>query len=225
MNDRALILFLKKPEKGKVKTRLAQTLGDELVLELYNQFVADILETCGEVDADTIIALSFENGQIDEPGFSDEFKCIEQRGKDLGERMYNALMETADLGYKDIVLIGSDIPDIPVGLIQDAFDKLHSSDVVLGPSKDGGYYLIGFNRDKLNPAVFDGIIWSTPRVLDSTVEVLKTLGFAWNFLIPWLDIDDLNDLRNYYKNNEHKKVQSNTMLYISRNRDAIFKNS
>lgn len=224
MSERALILFLKNPEKGKVKTRLARDLGDDFVFKLYNHFITDILETCSKVDADTIIALSYDKGALKDTRFYPGFKCFLQTGKDLGERLYNAFNECRELGYEKMVLTGSDIPDLPAGLIQDAFHKLDKCNVVLGPSKDGGYYLIGMSSDNLNPAIFRGVQWSASGVLDETVSVIKEIGLKWDFLIPWLDIDDLNDLKNHYKNNKFKEVKSSTMDFIIKNMDYIFKN-
>ncbi len=217
MNQRALILFLKYPEKGKVKTRLAQTLGDDFVLKLYQHFITDILDTCKKIDSHIILAFFSDNENVQDTPFYKEYTCISQRGKNLGDKMYNALVDISSLGYSRLVLIGSDIPDLPATLINEAFNKLDRDDVVLGPSKDGGYYLIGINNEKIDSSIFKGVTWSTPQVLNKTIHNLKSKGLSWNLLIPWNDIDDSNDLKNYYKNYKNRDVQFNTLKFLSQN--------
>jgi len=217
MEKRALILFLKYPEKGKVKTRLAKTLGDDFVLELYQHFIIDILETCKKIDSNIILAISFENGCIQNTLFYEEYTCISQRGYNLGDKMYNAFFDIFSQGYSKLVLIGSDIPDLPAEIITDAFNKLDQDDIVLGPCKDGGYYLIGLNNEKNDHSIFDGVPWSTPLVMERTIDNLKSKGLSWNFLIPLNDIDNSNDLKCYYENNRNRDVRSSTMKFILQN--------
>lgn len=117
-----------------------------------------------------------------------------QRGEDLGQRMTRALEDTFRLGYESVVVVGSDLPDLPPRLLDAAITRLRSgnTDLVLGPSADGGYYLIGMNR--LWPAVFEAIEWSTGRVLAQTLEAAATHGLSVVLLDPWTDVDDSGDL-------------------------------
>jgi len=117
-----------------------------------------------------------------------------QRGEDLGQRMTRAIEDTFRLGYESVVVVGSDLPDLPPRLLDAAIARLRSrdTDIVLGPSADGGYYLIGMNR--LWPAVFEPIEWSTGRVLAQTLEAAAAQGLSVALLDPWADVDDPGDL-------------------------------
>ena len=103
--------------------------------------------------------------------FGNDHEYRPQRGTDLGARMKNAFTDCFSEGFKSVVLIGSDFPDLPLKIIEDAFAALDSSsDAVIGPAADGGYYLIGFRYDTFLPAIFEGLIWSTPLVLRKPSE-------------------------------------------------------
>ncbi len=190
MND-ALIIFLKNPELGKVKTRLAATIGNEKALELYEQLVSHTLISVKNIMADIFIYFS---DNIDENIFEFEnhfFRKI-QTGKDLGERMSNAFEEVFDLWYDKVLIIGTDCPAINLNLLDDAFDLLNDHDVVIGPATDGGYYLLG--SKKFYPELFEHINWSTSTVLDTTIHNCFQNQLA-HVLLPQLsDIDDEKDL-------------------------------
>jgi rSAM/selenodomain-associated transferase 1 len=119
---------------------------------------------------------------------------IAQRGDDLGQRMAHVFEDSFRLGMESVVIVGSDLPDLPSRLLRDALDALrgHEARAVLGPASDGGYYLIGLNRPQ--PALFDRIEWSTERVMAQTREAATTLGFEVVLLDEWNDVDDAADL-------------------------------
>ena len=119
---------------------------------------------------------------------------IAQRGDDLGERMTHALQDVFRLGYANVVLIGSDLPDLPPRLVEAAVSKLQArtTDIVLGPAIDGGYYLIGMNR--LFSSMFEAIDWSSDRVLDQTLATAAAEGLVVDQLDPWPDVDTPADL-------------------------------
>jgi rSAM/selenodomain-associated transferase 1 len=119
-----------------------------------------------------------------------------QRGEDLGERMKNGFVEAFAMNFKRVVLIGSDIPGLPLEFIEEAFAFIREKDSVIGPSLDGGYYLIGFNDKKFSPGVFEGIPWSTGRVFEGTMKILEREGLTVHTLKPLRDIDEIDDLRN-----------------------------
>ena len=118
---------------------------------------------------------------------------------DLGERMKNAFMEAFDSGFKRVVLIGSDIPGLTLEFIEEAFTSLKEKDVVIGPSFDGGYYLVGFRDKKFSPQVFKGIPWSTERVFEETMKILEREGLTVHALKPLRDIDKIDDLREFQR--------------------------
>jgi len=124
--------------------------------------------------------------------FLKKIPLISQKGSDLGEKMYNAIKWLFSKGYKKISLIGSDSPDLPLTFIIDAFDKLDSYKLIIGPSEDGGYYLIGMN--KLYDSIFKDIKWGHDSVLKDTISNANAAGISYFLLPEWYDIDDLNSL-------------------------------
>ncbi len=193
---------MKYPEHGKIKTRLAADLEDDVVYELYTCFLADIAATTRQVRAQTILVHLGPN-QATFGDFPDVL-CLRQRGDDIGERMFFALTDAFSHGFERCVLIGSDSPDLPADIIHAAFDLLNSTDVVLGPSTDGGYYLIGCNGTALCRSLFAGISWSTANVFSETQSRIKEAGLKAALLDQWPDIDNIDDLRNFYMRNRHR---------------------
>lgn len=194
--NRALIIFAKEPLPGKVKTRLAQDVGERVAAELYGAMLADLLEIAHSLD--TVRPLLFwaleTSTMPDCPGFPG-LEMFEQQGADLGERMNNAFIKAFSLGMDVCCCIGSDLPDLPVEYIRRAFCKLESpdTDVVLGPAEDGGYYLVGMK--KLNAGLFRDIAWSTGMVLATSLKRADELQLKTTLLPPWYDIDLIGDLR------------------------------
>ena len=224
MKEKALILFFKSPEKGVVKTRLAKALGDEFTLELYQCFIADILNTGNKIDADIFILYSITDETRNKDFFwRKEYTCFPQRGTDLGIRMYNAFQEIGTRGYRKLTLIGSDTPDLPAIYIDEAFYRLDGYDLVLGPSVDGGYFLIALRQDTINEAVFNNIPWSTSKVLRETEKVIRQKEMTCHLLPQWDDIDDIDDLRHFYNHHKRKGETSRTMAFLSRNREILDK--
>jgi rSAM/selenodomain-associated transferase 1 len=196
MDDRCLLFFMKYPERGRVKTRLAASMGDERALELYKRFLLNILSTLNKgtflfylcfYPADALESLRKWMGR--------DYLYMPQQGVDLGERMKNGFTEAFDSGFKRVLLIGSDIPGLPLEFIEEAFASLKEKDAVIGPSLDGGYYLIGFRDEKFSPQVFKGILWSTERVFEETMKILEREGLTIHTLKPLRDIDTIDDLR------------------------------
>jgi len=216
MKDNILIILCKYPEMGNVKTRIAKTLGETFAFELYNAFLEDVFSVSNNLDSDKIIALNineckkFEDGEINLP-----FEIINQEGKDIGERMYNAFIHAFSLGYKRAVLIGSDIPDITEDLLHNSFQSLEKNNVILGKSGDGGYYLIGFQADKCNIDFFKGIPWSTSNVFIETYEKIKLFDYSLSLSPVCFDIDFEADLAHYfYRNLKKNNLSSQTMKYL-----------
>ncbi len=210
----AYILFFKYPEPGKVKTRLAKKLGENFVLELYREFIRDLMNTGAKARCDLILAVSPAGEQTRED-LEREFgtRSYLQRGKDLGERMYNALEDVFRSGYSRSLLTGSDVPGISPGLINTAFDKLSESDIVLGPSSDGGYYLLGVKRGKHRREIFTDIPWSSQEVLKKTLDNIEKLKLSCRLVDEMNDIDNLSDLRQFYRNRKEEK-SSFTIRYL-----------
>jgi hypothetical protein len=191
-----LLFFIKNPEKGKVKTRLASAVGGEMAVRLYKRFLLEMLSTLNK--GTFLFYLCFYPADALEDlrkWLGEEYLYMTQQGEDLGERMKNGFMEALAMKFKRVVLIGSDIPDLPLEFIEEAFTSLQEKDVVIGPSLDGGYYLIGFKDKKFSARVFEGIHWSTESVFEKTLKVLKQEGLTVHTLQPLRDIDTVEDLR------------------------------
>jgi uncharacterized protein len=222
MKERCLIIFIRYPEKGRVKTRLAQYLGDDLTLDLYKHFLFDILTMCRMIDAEIMIAYSIsEQRKDDSLFFSEQYMHFCQKGDDLGQRMFNALCEAAERGCNKCVLLGSDIPDLPAAIINDAYKALDSQDITLGPSADGGYYLIGFRSERIDNSIFDKVKWGTESVLKDTLENIEKTGMSFSLLQEWCDIDDLYTLKRYYSRYKQQKKMFSTMEFLEHNKEIL----
>lgn len=186
--DAVVIVVCKAPEKGRVKTRLAADIGEEQALFVYAMMMAavfDNLAVCNDYDVcacvDGNIAL-VQAGSI-EP--------VPQRGNDLGERICNAIEDCQD--YAKTIVIGSDTPNITGTLINRACEQLDTTDIVIGPTVDGGYYLIGMKR--LHTTLFSDIAWSTDQVCSQTLERARAADLTVSMLESMRDIDTLDDLQ------------------------------
>ena len=196
LDDRCLLFFMKSPEKGKVKSRLAAVIGDEPAQKLYKEFATQMLSTLQKGDFPFHVCFYPKDAlKALKDWLGDQHHYIPQKGKDLGERMRNGFIEAFELGFKRVVLIGSDIPDLPLELIEEAFTSLREKDAVIGPAFDGGYYLIGFRGRTFSPKVFDGMAWGTESVFEDTMKVLKQLNQRIHTLPFRRDIDTLEDLK------------------------------
>lgn len=217
MKENALILFFKYPRKGEVKTRLSRILDEGFVYNLYRHFISDLLTTCRSVKASIVLALD----GIDNNEYS-EYAIIKQRGPDIGVRMFNAFSDVFAMGYSNAVLIGSDIPDINDNLLNQAFESLSRDSIVLGPSSDGGYYLIGFQYPALSQEVFNDIPWSTIDTYAVTLDRLKNITDSFYILNEFNDIDTFEDLKRFYKNNKHRGKISATIKFLSENEEILY---
>lgn len=189
MSKGALILFVKNPIPGKVKTRIAATAGAELALRIYKALLSKLRYTSLDVPFERYAYLSGSGASEGEwPEAS--FHIRTQKGKGIGTRMLNAFKEVlAD--HDRAILVGSDIPALTPGLLQDAMDALVTNDLVLGPARDGGYYLIGLCGSV--PALFDGISWSSASVFSQTLEKAKKLKLSVGLMPMLSDVDTEED--------------------------------
>ncbi len=216
MNDCCIIMFVKNTEKAPVKSRLAASLDSQTAISLYRCFVADLLDTIGR--AEWPLAIFFYP-----PHAGDEMKAwlgngcalVPQRGNDLGDRMKNAFEEVFFQGFNSALLIGSDTPDLPVKILEQACDSLKTNDAVIGPALDGGYYLIGFNHDRFAPEVFEDVAWSTQETFRQTMSIFGRLGLHVHELPRWEDVDTFHDLESLYSRNAGTLFAgSRTMEYL-----------
>jgi len=188
----ALLIFIRNPQLGKVKTRLARTVGDEEALRIYQILLEKTRAAALSVQADRWLFYSDFIDKNDDWSEADFSKKIQANG-DLGERMEQAFRTAFEAGAQQVVIIGSDCPELTGGLLQTAFDKLDESDFVLGPVPDGGYYLLGMNE--LEPSVFHNIAWSTETVRARTIEKIQAAGKSYALLPVLSDVDTEEDWR------------------------------
>jgi len=203
MTDALVIVFVKNIKLGTVKTRLAKTIGDIGAFEVYSELVKITEKATEALTIDKHIY--FSNAVVDTKWKSD-FKTV-QNGVDLGERMLNAFKDGFAAGYKKIVLIGSDLPDISATHITKGIKALNDNDVVFGPAEDGGYYLIGLS--KIEASIFINKPWSQSNLLHETLQELRKLQVSVGTLTPLNDIDTYEDLiaSDFYKSNLQLQVK------------------
>lgn len=216
----ALVVMLKLPVAGKVKTRLTPPLKKEDAARLYKCFIQDIFNRISTLNGIDIIAAYTPKNAADRikrivPANT---MLIPQKGNDLGERLQNIFSQLFSIGYKKVAIIGTDSPDLPAEYIKKSFSSLNkNTSIVIGPSRDGGYYLIAMSNP-LSPMgtdlksvpkggmggfaseIFEDIPWSTDTVFKKTLEKAKKAGLLPAFLPEWYDVDETDDLKTLREN-------------------------
>lgn len=192
MHKNLLLVFVKNPELGKCKTRLAATIGDEKALTFYKNMLQHTKHIVSEAKADKQIYYSSFIDENDLWPNNGEFSKGLQINGDLGDKMKAAFEAGFKAGYQNICIIGSDCYSITPTLINGAFRALETKDAVLGPSTDGGYYLIGMNH--LITEVFERKNWSTESVTPDTIKNFEAHEKNYELLTALTDIDNEEDL-------------------------------
>jgi uncharacterized protein len=216
-------MLVKYPERGKVKTRLTDLLDGEIVLDLYRCFVSDMIRTAKACPCEFAICFDPPEARDSvEAWLGRDCTLIPQLGEDLGERLKHCFSEAFTDGFERVVVIGSDSPDLPAQMIDEAFASLDNRDVVIGPSVDGGYYLIGFKSSTFVPGVFDGVEWGSDSLFAETMATLRYKQFKVHVLSEWADIDTFEDLMAFfYRNVWRASAASETMTYMLNNYGRI----
>jgi rSAM/selenodomain-associated transferase 1 len=221
--DTCILCFVKYPEKGQVKLRLTVDLDDDVVVELYRNFVLDVVSILKKLDTQFYLFFSPLNTKKKfREWLGSSYSYVPQEGNDLGERMKNSFFYAFAEGFHRVILVGSDSPDLPGDFLRNAIVELQTHDMVLGPSCDGGYYLIGFRDDTFLPSVFDGISWSSSTVYQETMTKIKTAGRSLSLLPAWSDVDIISDLKNLVRRNRNTAFKSShTISYLRRNKIIV----
>ena len=190
MPGNALIIFVRKPEVGKVKTRIAAAVGDEKALSIYKQLLLHTRDLALDVKADKYVYYStdIEHNDIWQ---GNSFIKKTQNGSDLGERMYQAFDELLS-DHDHVIVIGSDCFQLNGGIVNKAFDCLSMNDAVIGPAKDGGYYLLGMNR--MLRSIFQNKVWSADSVFKDSIEDFRKEGVVYKTLVELSDVDTIEDV-------------------------------
>lgn len=190
MSKNLIIVFTRNPELGKVKTRLAKTIGNQSALNIYNYLLNHTEQTIRNTTCDKAIFYSVKIREND-IWSSNIYNKLQQKGKDLGSRMSNAFKYAFENNYEKVIIIGSDLFDLKPEHISTALNMLDKNDVVIGPAQDGGYYLLGMK--KIHSNVFENKNWGTETVLKDTLKDLKHLDVF--HLKELNDIDTFEDIR------------------------------
>ena len=186
----ALIIFVRNPVLGKVKTRLAATIGDEKALDIYKQLLQHTFNICSQVKAEKYIFYHEEIMEDDIWNAADFYKRL-QVSTDLGDKMKAAFQELFNAGYKKIIIIGSDCLQLSPAIIESGYSMLQEKDAVIGPAKDGGYYLLGLRA--MHEFIFENKKWSTASVFSQTLAELKQHHLSTGLLPELTDVDTEKD--------------------------------
>lgn len=204
-HDNLCILFLKAPLPGHVKTRLQPQLTPQQSAALYTAMVEDQLKALADGGFDTVLFIAQDrHRELISNWLGPSRPMVAQQGADLGARMFHAFEWAHHRGYHRMVLIGSDTPGIDRPLMEEAFEALTTHDVVLGPSNDGGYYLIGIRQ--AHEPLFQNIRWSTSTVLNDTHALAKSHGLSTNLLASRIDIDTFADVKQLWQESKNGEV-------------------
>jgi rSAM/selenodomain-associated transferase 1 len=195
MSRPVIIVVVKAPLAGLVKTRLTPPLSADDAAALAACFAQDVVNNAKRAASELIIAYAPASGRdaLDKL-LRGKLLWLEQQGADLGERLEHAAMHAFDLGFSPLVLLGADSPTLPHAFITTATQSLAAaeSDITLGPTEDGGYYLVGLRRP--TSGLFQNIDWSSPQAYAQTVRNARHLGLRLLELPPWYDVDTFSDL-------------------------------
>ncbi len=192
----SLIIFAKAPIPGEVKTRLCPPLDPDEAASLHGTLVLDAIERTKGLQGITLYVagtpdLAHPFFKVMEGRYG--ARLLPQSGQDLGSRMRQVMQDAFDQGAKEVILTGTDFPTLPRAHLIEALKLIKSHDVVLGPTADGGYYLIGLR--KMTPAPFEGIAWSTGAVFAETKKKIEAAGLSLGLLPKCRDLDTLDDLK------------------------------
>lgn len=195
-DNQLLIVFYRNPELGKVKNRLAATVGEERALAIYLLMAAHARKISLSMPVDRVVYYS-EFSDSEDNWLNCDFQKRLQHGSDLGEKMKNAFEESFNSGYESVCIIGTDCLELTEDILFMAFDTLKHRDAVIGPAADGGYYLLGMNR--FVPELFNNKNWSTSSVCGDTIQDLKHLHCSYHVLPTLHDVDHESDLPQYLR--------------------------
>jgi len=202
---RQLGVFAKYWQPGAVKTRLGEAIGYERASQLYRIFLVTTCQRFESAGDRRVLAYTPAERRADFEQLAGQvWETEPQATGDLGCRMRNYFATAFDNDAARVVLIGSDTPTLPLEFVEQAFDLLAEYRVVLGPSDDGGYYLVGASVG--NPPIFSGVSWSSPDVWSQTTRLLNEAGYSFGILPKWYDVDDRETLDRLH--NELKETQA-----------------
>ena len=205
MPDEQLIVFVKAPRPGAVKSRLAKTMGAAAACTAYCRLVETVMRNLSQFE-NVELRFTPDDAALEiKPWLRPGWHSLPQGGGDLGDRMHRAFAEHFSAGSKRVVIIGSDCPDVTPADIREAWKELKNADLVLGPATDGGYWLIGLRRpeptgapsDRARVSVFEGISWGSDSVLAETLQRAKAANLPVGILRILTDVDTEQEWREF----------------------------
>ena len=215
--DKALIIFVRYPEPGKVKTRLAESTNGDFACDVYKIFTQNIFGEISSLKYFNNYVFYTEEKDKDKiiKWTNNEFVCFPQQGNDLGERMLNAFRIVFNQQNQKAIIIGTDIPDLSKEIISEAVDVLDENDIVIGPSYDGGYYLLGMK--KIYKYLFENIEWSSNSVFGSTIDKAKSTNLKVKELQLLRDIDTKKGLDNWLSETNNTELKREILSLLEKN--------
>jgi rSAM/selenodomain-associated transferase 1 len=208
----SIIIFTRYPLEGKVKRRLASTIGNYYAKEFYKIISEQIINGTKLIrDSYKYVFYSDKNEKdLIKKWLGKSFIYSHQEGNDLGEKMTNAFHKVFSQGARKSIIIGTDIPDLSPHIIKEAIKKLDKTDIVIGPSKDGGYYLLGMK--KYYPSLFKNIKYSSSTVFSETVAIAEKINLTYSTLELLQDIDTQDDIKCWIDNASGSEIKKEIEL-------------
>lgn len=197
---KAIIFFTRVPIPGQTKTRLLKDFSKQEACRIHEIILKSIFNSISETKIDTFIYINPMEERDILSGLIGENKYYAQQGKNLNEKMANAIFDVVDLGYDSVILLGSDLIGIDREYLEEAFRVLEEKDIVLGPVEDGGYCLIGMKKKESSP--FEEIKSSHDRVLENLIDRIEREDLTYGLLKEIFDVDEIED---FYKVTGNKK--------------------
>ncbi len=222
-----IALFVKAPEVGQVKSRLAKTIGVDFATEFYRSMGRDWFDRltafADRQQADLRVFYAPDSGRstvCDWLGCDDQ-QLVAQGDGDLGDRMARAFTTCFEQGSDRVLLVGSDSPDLPDGILTQAAEALVGTGAAICPTEDGGYCLVGFRRDRFLPAIFQNMIWSTETVFAETIARFQSANQPISVLPTWYDIDHATDLDRFWQLNQQNPDLKQSIATLEKIRQPI----
>ncbi|MDI6795554.1 MAG: TIGR04282 family arsenosugar biosynthesis glycosyltransferase [Desulfatibacillaceae bacterium] len=211
----AILYFAKYPEPGRVKTRLADAIGNAAAANLYRAFVEEIYLRLEKAGFEVVVFFDPpEKREAFAAWLGSPHLVAQKQTADLGQRMCAAFEHAFDLGFDKAICLGSDAPDLPLVFVRQAFEALDKVDAVIGPCFDGGYYGIGFSKNSFLPAAFCGPQWGGTKVTRKSIEILSENSRSVYLAEFWSDVDRVEDLRELNSRNLAQKSLSDSLARL-----------
>ena len=193
-NKSALIIMAKEPKVGATKTRLCPPLTHEDAARLYEALLRDTIDSMGRLDhIDLAIAITPpESKPFFERISPPRTLLLPVTCLDIGDCLNRVLNQLLELGYQKAIALNADGPTVPLSFVEKGFEHLEKHDLVFGPSEDGGYYMVGLTSN--HPEIFEGVAWSTPKVMGQTIAIAKETNLRYTLTPSWYDVDTEADI-------------------------------